>query len=144
MYPLHIFRQGFRRTWIVRTTQQPAEKTVFQDYGLAVIKEAAPRRMHQHTERYQVPRADRPVQFVKEQTANYPKSWAGIVSSTVRTEIGPKRVGTDGTVSAMVASTVAVAAARPRTQNATALIQSEPARPVPVFFSNQCPTSWHK
>ena len=137
VHPLHTFRQGFRRTWIVRSTQQPVEKTVFHDYGLAVIKEAAPRRMHQHTERYQVPRADRPVQFVKEQTANYPKSWAGIVSSTARTEIGPKRVGTDGTVSAMVASTVAVAAAGPRPQNTTALIPSEPARPVPVSVLQQ-------
>ena len=93
--------------------------------------------MHQNTERYQVPRADRPVQFVKEQTANYPKSWAGIVSSTARTEIGPKRVGTDGTVSAMVASTVAVAAAGPRPQNTTALIPSQPARPVPVSVLQQ-------
>ena len=126
VHPLHTFRQGFRRTWIVRSTQQPVEKTIFHDYGLAVIKEAAPRRPPQQTERYQVPRADRPVQFVKEQAANDPKSWAGIVSSNARPEIGPKRVGMDGTVSAMAASTAAVGVV-----GAAAAVQSQASAAIP-------------
>ena len=66
IHPLHTFRHGFRHTWIVRATEQPTETTVFHDFGLAVIKEAAPRRSHPSTERFQVPRADRSVQFIQE------------------------------------------------------------------------------
>ena len=32
VHPLHTFRQGFRRTWIARSTQQPVETTVFPDF----------------------------------------------------------------------------------------------------------------
>ena len=70
--------------------------------------------------------------FVQENDANYPKLWAGIVTSNARTDNGPKRVGTDGTVSATVASTAAVAAPGPRPQIAAARIPVEPAIPVPV------------
>ena len=39
---LHTFRQGFQRTWIVRASQQSTESVAYHDFGLAVIKEAAP------------------------------------------------------------------------------------------------------
>lgn len=111
----HTFRQGFRRTWIVRAAQQPTETVVYQDFGLAVIKEATPRRVEHSTERFQAPRADRSVTFVREKDANYPKSWAGIVAGS-QPDNGPKRVVTDGTISASIASAAASVTA-PRVQS---------------------------
>ena len=118
IHPLHTFRHGFRRTWIVRATEQPTETTVFHDYGLAVIKEAAPRRPHPSTERFQVPRTDRSVQFNRERESNYPKSWAGIVAGSSPNAGGPTRSGTDGTVPASVASSTAGAVPCGRAQAA--------------------------
>ena len=106
IHPLHTFRHGFRRTWIVRATEQPTETTVFHDSGLAVIKEAAPRRSHPSTERFRVPRTDRSVQFNWERESNYPKSWAGIVAGSSPNAGGPTRSGKDGTVPASVASSI--------------------------------------
>ena len=104
IHPLHTFREGFRRTWIVRATDQPTETTVFHDWGLAVIKEAAPRRPHPSTERFQAPRPDRSVQFNRERESNYPKSWAGIVAGSSPKAGGPTRSSKDGTVAASVVS----------------------------------------
>ena len=58
IHTLHTFRHGFRRTWIVRAQEQPIERIVYHDFGLAVIKEAASRRVHPSTERVRAPRSD--------------------------------------------------------------------------------------
>ena len=41
VHPLHAFRHGFRRTWIVRASTEPTDKLIAHDFELAVIKEAA-------------------------------------------------------------------------------------------------------
>ena len=51
--PLHTFRQGFWRTWIVRSVTDPVDKIVAHDFGVAVIQEAALRRPLAATERFQ-------------------------------------------------------------------------------------------
>ena len=110
LHPLHTFRQGFRRTWIVRATEQPTETTVYHEFGLAVIKEAAPRRSNASTERFHAPRAERSAPFIRERESNYPKAWAGIAKgSTPSNDGGPTRFGKDGTISASVASTIPTA-----------------------------------
>ena len=73
VHPLHTFRQGFRRTWIVRAAQQPLETMSYNDFGLAVIQEASPRRPHPNMERLQAPRPDRSIPFVREKESNYRK-----------------------------------------------------------------------
>ena len=34
IHPFHTFRQGFRRTWIVRATEKPIERIVYHDFDL--------------------------------------------------------------------------------------------------------------
>ena len=110
VHPLHTFRIGFHRTWIVRAKDQPFERIVYHEFGFAVIKEATPRRLHSRTERFQAPRPDRSVPFVRETESNYPKSWAGVVAgSSSPTPSGPSQRSKDGTVSASAASTTSAA-----------------------------------
>ena len=54
--PLHTFRHGFQRTWIVRSAQDPIEKLIPHDFGLAVINESVQRKSVTATERLQLPR----------------------------------------------------------------------------------------
>ena len=51
-------------------------------FGLAVIKEATPRRPHPSMERFQPPRPDRHVPVVRDKGANYPEAWAGVVAAS--------------------------------------------------------------
>ena len=60
-------------------------------------------RVQRSTERFQAPRTDRFVLFVREKESNYQKSWAGIVAGS-QTESTQKRVEKDGTISASVVS----------------------------------------
>ena len=53
--PLHTFRHGFRRTWIVRAANDPVEKIIPHDFGVAVIIETAVKRPTVATERFQAP-----------------------------------------------------------------------------------------
>ena len=109
--PLHTFRHGFRRTWIVRAANDPADKIIPHDFGLAVIKEAVAKRSTVATERFHAP--PRPAStFVRETASHYPKSWAGVVSGTANQtkDPAPKKSGSDGAIGAS-----AVPAA-PRTQ----------------------------
>ena len=109
--PLHTFRQGFRRTWIVRSTLEPTEKVTAHEFGLAVIKQTTPKPANPLRERFQAPRPDRSVAFVLEKHSNYPKSWAGIVAGASSASASvPKRGGKDGAVPASVALTTAAAA----------------------------------
>ena len=131
IHPLHTFRQGFRRTWIVRASVEPTEKLIAHDYGLAVIKEAVQRRGPLPTERFQAPRTDRPAVFVREKDANYPKSWAGIVAgSQPQSNTVQKESRHDRTVSASVASTT-VAPVAPA-QASAAQIPVEASVSVPI------------
>ena len=36
--PLYTFREGFQRTLVIRSTQEPTEKFVAHDFGVVVIK----------------------------------------------------------------------------------------------------------
>ena len=94
VHPLHTFRQGFRRTWIVQAAAEPTEKLIAHDFGLAVIKEAAQRLT---TERFQELRTERPMLFVPETETNYQKSWAGIVAGAKSpNDAVPQKAGHDG------------------------------------------------
>ena len=107
---------------------------IYYDFGLAVIKEAAPRQTNSSTERFQTPRTDRSVAFVREQNANYHKSWAGIVAgASSPTDSGPTREGKDGAVSASVASTTATAVPAARPQVSPSKILVEAPRPSPFL-----------
>ena len=78
--PLHTFRQGFRRTWIVRATSDPAENIIVHDFGIAVIKDVVQKQCSMQSKRYQAPRVKPRSQFVRSSGAETPKSWAGIVA----------------------------------------------------------------
>ena len=81
VYPLHTFRKGFQRTWIVRAVSDPLEKVVARDYGLAVIQEAVPRPTNRPTERLQAPRDPFPPlqRRFSQGPTHAPKSWVGVV-----------------------------------------------------------------
>ena len=49
---LHIFVKGFDALGSLHAKDQPIEKTVDHDFGLAVMKEAAPKHLHSRTERF--------------------------------------------------------------------------------------------
>ena len=85
----------------------PVEKIVAHDFGVAVIKEAAPRRPPAATERFQAPRLN---QFLAEKDSNYPKSWIGVVTgkSNTATSVAPKKVAMDGAIAASVVSSAPV------------------------------------
>ena len=78
--PEHTFRQGNRRTWIVRAATDPCYTKVQHEHGLAVVKEAQPRPPPNHPKiekfvantdyRSTLPASKRPLQ---------PQSWASIV-----------------------------------------------------------------
>ena len=73
--PLYSFRQGFCRTWVVRATKAPAIKVVQHDYGLAVIKDAQPRKSGTtQRERWCPPHPNQQQQPSSQQT------WAQIVA----------------------------------------------------------------
>ena len=40
--PVYTFKQGMRRTWVVRSTEEPGVTKVQHDFGLAVVQEARP------------------------------------------------------------------------------------------------------
>ena len=76
-----------------------------------MIKEAVAKRPVVATERFQAP--PRPSStFVRETASNYPKSWAGVVSSAANQtkDLAPKKSGSDGAIGASTVS------ARPRTE----------------------------
>ena len=78
----------------MRAQEQPIERIVYHDVGLAVIAETAPKQLHSRTERFQAPRADRSVAFVRKKDAKYQKSWAGIVAgSKPSADIVTKTIG---------------------------------------------------
>ena len=62
----------------MRAVQQPLETAVYNDFGLAVLTEAVPRRSNPNTERLHATRPDRSLPFVRETESNYPKSWAKV------------------------------------------------------------------
>ena len=78
--PEYTFRQGNRRTWIVRAATDPSYTKVQHEQGLAVVKEAQPRPPPNHPKiekfvantdyRSTLPASKRPLQ---------PQSWASIV-----------------------------------------------------------------
>ena len=77
--PIHTFRHGFRRTWIVRATADPIETIIQHDFGIAVVKEAVAKPRVVATERFQAPVRTAST-FMRETASNYPKSWVGVVS----------------------------------------------------------------
>ena len=109
--PLHTFRHGFRRTWIVRAASDPVETIIPHDFGVAVIKAAVAKRPVVTTERFQAPLRSSAT-FVRESMSNYPKSWAGVVAGVADqpTAVVPKKSGSDGAIAASAVQ------AAPRTQ----------------------------
>ena len=122
--PLHTFRQGFRRTWIVRSAREPTETVISHDFGLAVIKPAVPKRMNSTTERFQPPRPDRAAKFSRADTPMHaPKSWASAVAGDRSGDAAPKKDVLDG----------AVGAAHACRTSAAGVVQSAPMQiPKPV------------
>ena len=122
--PLHTFRQGFRRTWIVRSAREPTETVISHDFGLAVIKPAVPKRMNSTTERFQPPRPDRAAKFSRADTPMHaPKSWASAVAGDRSGDAAPKKDVLDG----------AVGAAHACRTSAAGVVQSAPVQiPKPV------------
>ena len=98
----------------MRATPQPTEIAAYHDFGFAVNKKAAPRRLRPSTERFQALRSDRCLAFVLKKETNYRKSWAGIVAGSP-TDSAPKKAGKEGSISASVASSTG-AFSVPRTQ----------------------------
>ena len=109
--PIHTFRHGFRRTWIVRATTDPIETIIQHDFGIAVVKEAVAKPRVVATERFQAPVRTAST-FMRKTASNYPKSWVGVVSgnSNQPKDSTPTKSVSDG---AIAASAVPVA---PRTQ----------------------------
>ena len=109
--PLHTFRQGFRRTWIVRSAQEPAETVIAHDFGLAVIKPAVPKRVSSTTERFQPPRPDRSAKFSRGDTPMHaPKSRASVVAGDRSKDAATKKDVIDGAVGAATACRTSAAA----------------------------------
>ena len=73
--PEYTFRQGSRRTWVVRARTAPAVSKVQHEEGLAVIQAARPRQSPaaRRIERWQPGRAG-PISILADQ----PKTWADI------------------------------------------------------------------
>ena len=114
--PLHTFRHGFRRTWIVRAATNPVEKIIAHDFGVAVVKEAVAKPRVVATERFQAPVRSAST-FMRETASNYPKSWAGLVSgnSNQSKDSIPNKSVSDGAIAASAVS------AGPRTQLAASV-----------------------
>ena len=138
VHPLHTFRHGFRRTWIVRAKNQPIDRLIYHEFGLAVIKEATPKSPQSRTERFTPPRPTRSVSFVQEKDANYPKSWAGVAAGAgSATASVPKKGGSDGAVSASVASSTAATLPPTRPRVAPSQIPVETPHPVVTVGAQQ-------
>ena len=77
--PEYTFRQGTRRTWIVRAATDPAFTKVQHDQGLAVVKEAQARSFptHQQIEKFVATAEHRTASVTRKATPV--KSWASIV-----------------------------------------------------------------
>ena len=122
----------------MRAKNPPIDRLVYHEFGLAVIKEAAPKPSHSRTERFKPPRPDRSVKFVQEKDANYPKSWAGVVAGPgSATGSGPKKGGKDGAASASVASSTAATLPTTRPRVAPSHIPVETPHPVPTVGAQQ-------
>ncbi len=74
--PEHTFRQGTRRTWIVRAQESPGVTKVQHEHGLAVIQEAQARPSAPST---RVERWQPPARGATSRAAPPPKTWAELV-----------------------------------------------------------------
>ena len=107
--PLHTFRHGFQRTWIVRSAQEPFEKLIPHDFGLAVINESVQRKSAAATERLQLLRKSDFLalsnRFIQG-PSHAPKSWVGVVvgDSSPATSSPTERIKHVGVVGAAAAS----------------------------------------
>ena len=79
--PVYTFRRGLTRTWIVSAENKPIHKLLQHNYGLAVSKEAQPRRRPANStiERLQPQRT----QHAKSGKEVLPRSWATVVKEAV-------------------------------------------------------------
>ena len=121
VHPLYSFRQGFRRTWLVRAAGEPLEKTIAHEYGMAVINESIPRQNAVPIERLQVPRAERIPALsrrVQPGDAHAPRSWAAVVADPGGGRVQPKPNRREGGMGAAAATQVAVPAAAPNAEAA--------------------------
>ena len=138
VYPLYTYRSGFRRTWIVRSKQEPTEKLLQHDFGLAVINDAAPRTNPLSTERLQTFRPDRnshaSAKRFRQGPSHVPKSWVGVVvgDSVPATALPTGHRKNVGVVGAAAAVQSQAAAAIPR---APVLEQPQPVTGSPPAWN---------
>ncbi len=88
--PEYTYRQGVRRTWIVRARDQPGANKVQHEHGLAVIQEARPRQSApvKKLERWQPP-VSRPASRAPQQ----PRTWVDMVKGPAVNASGPRTSG---------------------------------------------------
>ena len=84
--PLKTFRQGYRRTWVVRAAEQPLSTKLQHDFGLAVIKRATIKKHNKW--RYKTGRSNRAEESGK--SSNFP---TGLGSSGCRTKTTKSTAG---------------------------------------------------
>ena len=85
LIPVRIFRQGYRRTWVVRAAEQPMSTTFQDDFGLAVIKRATTQKTRQELELQKWTSAAEQVKTARE--AIFPQTWAAVAVAPI-----PQRV----------------------------------------------------
>ena len=105
--PLYTFRQGLRRTWVVRAMTEPVETAIPHDYGLAVINDSSARPAPRAVERMRVPQAKSfppMAQRFEKSQMHAPKSWAGVVAGNVQPSPAIPKFGGDGSIGAAAAS----------------------------------------
>ena len=138
--PLYTFRQGFQRTLIIRSTQEPTEKFVAHDFGVAVIKEATQRRPPPSMERFRAPRPDHTVSPAARaaKPMHAPKSWVSVVvgdSGGAKAGVTKPAVG-EGVVPAVAAASRQAVSMPVPVASTSAVWPFQSAPPIPQTAPN--------
>ena len=138
--PLYTFRQGFQRTLIIRSTQEPTEKFVAHDFGVAVIKEATQRRTPPSMERFRAPRPDHTVSPAARaaKPMHAPKSWVSVVvgdSGGAKAGVTKPAVG-EGVVPAVAAASRQAVSMPVPVASTSAVRPLQSAPPIPQTAPN--------
>ena len=70
--PVKTFRQGYRRTWVVRAAEQPMSTKLQHDFGLAVIKRTAMQKTRQELVHTKMDASSRAEEAWKQQFVHRP------------------------------------------------------------------------
>ena len=137
---MYTFRQGFQRTLIIRSTQEPTEKFVAHDFGVAVIKEATQRRPPPSMERFRAPRPDHTVSPAARaaKPMHAPKSWVSVVvgdSGGAKAGVTKPAVG-EGVVPAVAAASRQAVSMPVPVASTSAVRPLQSAPPIPQTAPN--------